>query len=78
MVDDGAGFFSRSSSNFFWRLLMKTAKQLARRVGGATARWASGGLAKTSRRGKQEWRYCQIQKYERLGNGNTTGGFPFL
>jgi hypothetical protein len=29
-------FFSRSSSNFFRRSLTKTAKQLARRVGGAT------------------------------------------
>jgi hypothetical protein len=45
MVDDGAGFFSRSSSNFYWRLLTKTAKQLARRVGGATAEmdlWRGG------------------------------------
>jgi hypothetical protein len=34
MVDDGAGVLL---SVFFWRLSMKTAKQLVRRVGGATA-----------------------------------------
>jgi hypothetical protein len=40
-------------------------------------RWASGGLTKTSRRGKQERRHCRARKQARLGNGNTTGGFPF-
>jgi hypothetical protein len=37
MVDDDVGFFLRSSSSFFWRWLMKTANQLARRVGEAAA-----------------------------------------
>jgi hypothetical protein len=41
-------------------------------------RWASGGLTKTSRRGKQGWRHCQPRKQARLGNGNTADGFPFL
>jgi hypothetical protein len=44
-----SGFFLRSSSSFFGRWLMKTANQLARRVGGARQGWASGGLTKTSR-----------------------------
>jgi hypothetical protein len=40
--------------------------------------WAGGGLAKASRRGKQERRYWQIRKQARLGNGNTAGAFPSL
>jgi hypothetical protein len=40
-------------------------------------RWASGGLAKTSRRGKQEQRNYWARKQARLGNGNTAGGFAF-
>jgi hypothetical protein len=40
--------------------------------------WASGGLTKTSRRGKQEWRHCRARKHARLSNGNIAEGFPFL
>jgi hypothetical protein len=77
IVGDGAGFFSWSpstSSGGCWRrrlnsLLGEWAKQ--------QRGWASGGLSKASRRGKQERRYWQIRKQARLGNGNTAGGFPF-
>jgi hypothetical protein len=45
------GFFSLSSSNFFWRWSTKTVKQLARCVGEAMAEVGlGGGLTKASRR----------------------------
>jgi hypothetical protein len=40
-------------------------------------RWASGRLAKTSRRGKQERRHCRAREQTRLGNDDTAGGLPF-
>jgi hypothetical protein len=39
-------FFSRSSSELLLEVVDKDDEQLARRVGGATAEMASGGLAK--------------------------------
>jgi hypothetical protein len=40
-------------------------------------RWASGRLAKTSQRGKQEWRQCQARKQRDLVMATLRKGFPF-
>jgi hypothetical protein len=40
--------------------------------------WASSGLARNSRREKQEWQHCRARKQARLGNGDTAEGFPLL
>jgi hypothetical protein len=71
------GFFSRSSSSFFWRLSTKTAKQLARRGQSNGRDGLVAGWPKTNRREKQEWRHCRARKQARLGNATPRKGFPF-
>jgi hypothetical protein len=56
---------------------MKTANSLLGEWAEQRQKWASGGLAKTSQREKQEWRHCRARKQARLGNGNTMEGLPF-